>query len=166
MRKYHARFLEGWATARSPGYSAVCRSTCPRCRLLAHDTDRVHALYNRAGQGVGSAIDGRPIAFLRRGRHQGRPTARRKNKEGKSWDMPKATINSMLPALGAARDFVLGRLGSVSSRVSLNRVSVANQFGGCSGISIPSGGTVQCRFEFSSAIGTKIIRCRRLSPRC
>ena len=23
MRKYHARFLEGWATARSPGYSAV-----------------------------------------------------------------------------------------------------------------------------------------------
>ena len=21
MRKYHARFLEGWATARSPGYS-------------------------------------------------------------------------------------------------------------------------------------------------
>src|ERR1700733_2019113 len=22
MRKYHARFLEGWATARSPGYSA------------------------------------------------------------------------------------------------------------------------------------------------
>ena len=22
MRKYHARFLEGWATVRSPGYSA------------------------------------------------------------------------------------------------------------------------------------------------
>src|SRR5580693_5328892 len=26
MRKYHARFLEGWATARSPGYSAKTRS--------------------------------------------------------------------------------------------------------------------------------------------
>jgi hypothetical protein len=23
MRKYHARFLEGWAIARSPGYSAL-----------------------------------------------------------------------------------------------------------------------------------------------
>ena len=26
MRKYHARFLEGWATARSPGYSAAWSS--------------------------------------------------------------------------------------------------------------------------------------------
>jgi hypothetical protein len=31
MRKYHARFLEGWATARSPGYSAMVGRSAEGC---------------------------------------------------------------------------------------------------------------------------------------